>query len=128
MLSRLSEKVLGWIALGVLVAIGVGIWYMGEDARGNLWSWIWRSLTWLVIVAAVPWVARLFIRRVLEQSTNWAGVVLIAGFTLCDAILGVLLMHAWPSGCWWLMALAVLAVAATYNYLVSEYLAEQAGG
>ncbi len=127
-LGRLGEKILGWIALGVLILIGVWIWYIGPEGRGNIWSWVWRCSTWLVIVAAVPWITRVFIARILDVSSNWAGLVLLAALIAVDAIAGVCLMERWPTGWWWLAALATLAVAGTYNYLVAEYLSEQSGG
>jgi hypothetical protein len=38
-------------------------------------------------------------------------------------------MTGWPASFWgWGAALAALAVAGTYNYLVTEYLAEMSGG
>ncbi|HMQ17421.1 MAG TPA: hypothetical protein PKC49_15770 [Phycisphaerae bacterium] len=128
-LGRLGEKVLGWIALALLIAIGVGIWQMPAETKGAIWSGLWRSIVWLAAAAALPWSARLLIRRVLEQGTNWAGAALIGGYTLGDVVLGVLLMTGWPSGAWgWLACLGALGVAATYNYLVTEYVAEASGG
>ena len=128
-LGRLGEKVLGWIALGLLILLGVAIWQMGPEMRGRIIGGIWRTGVWLVIAGALPWSARLFIRRIVEIGSNWAGVILIASLTLVNLVAGLILMQGLPSGGWgWLAALTALAVAGTYNYLVTEYLAEQAGG
>jgi hypothetical protein len=127
-LGRLGEKTLGWIALGVLILIGVWIYRLGEAGRGDLWNWVWRSGVWLAIVAAVPWSTKLFIRRVLDRSSNMASVALIGSLTAVDALAGMLLLYHWPTGWWWLATLVVLAVAGVYNYLVSEYVSEMAGG
>ncbi len=82
-----------------------------------------------MIAAALPWSAKAFIGRVLGAGTNWAGVALIAGYTLMDVLAGRILMGAWPGSGWgWLAALAALGIAGSYNYLVTEYVAEQAGG
>ncbi len=127
-LGRLGEKVLGWIALALIIVVGVGVWRMGPEARGAILSGIWYTLVWIVIVAALPWLTRLFIGRLLEIGENWVGVVLIAVYTLIDLIVGVIFLGGLPVGGWgWVVALAALAVAGTYNYLVCEYLAEQAG-
>lgn len=128
-LGRLGEKVLGWIALGLLILLGVGIWQMGPEGRGALFGAIWRTLFWIALTAGLPWLSRLFIRRVLAVGSNWAGVTLIAVYTLVNAVVGIILVGGFPGGGWgWLAALAALAVAGTYNYLVNEYLAEMAGG
>jgi hypothetical protein len=127
-LGRLGEKMLGWIALGLLIMLGISIWQMGPEMRGRIWSGIWRTSMWVVIVGGVPWISRVFIGRLLEISSNWAGVILIATLTFVDLVAGLILMQGLPSGGWgWLASLAALAVAGTYNYLVAEYLAEQAG-
>ncbi len=127
-LGRLIEKVLGWIALAIVVLVGIAVYQMPGETKAAIWSGIWRSIVWVIIAAAVPWSATLLIRRILEISTNWAGIGLIAGLTLVDLIAGIVLMTAWPSGGWtWLAAIGALAVAGTYNFLVAEYLANTAG-
>ena len=127
-LGRLGEKVLGYVALGLLVAGGVALWRSPETAAA-IWGGVWRTAVWVVIAGGLPWIARLFIGRIVEIGSNWAGVMLLAGLVLVDAACGVILMSGWPSGGWgWVAALAALAVAGTYNYLVTEYLSQQAGG
>lgn len=127
-LGRLGEKILGWIALGVLILIGVWIYWIGAAGRDELWNWIWRTALWLALVAAVPWTAKLFIQRILELSSNWAGAGVLAVFTALDVVVGALLVLRWPTGWWWLATLALVGVAGVYNYLVTEYVSEQAGG
>lgn len=128
-LGRLGEKILTWIALGLLVLVGVAIYRMGPAGRQALWEGLWRSAVWVVFVAAVPWSAKWVIRRILEIGSNWAGFLLIAAYVVMDVVVGVILLGGLPSGGWgWVAALAALAVAGAYNFLVAEYLAEQAGG
>ncbi|MCG3128511.1 MAG: hypothetical protein CHACPFDD_03400 [Phycisphaerae bacterium] len=127
-LGRLSEKVLGWIALGLLVALGIAIWQTPADTKQAIWSGVWRATAWLAIVATLPWASRLFMGRVLEQSSNWAGVALVAAYCLADVIAAVCLMTVWPASGWaWFLSAVALAIAGTYNYLVCEYVAEQSG-
>jgi hypothetical protein len=128
-LGRLGEKTLGWIILGLLILAGIGIWQAGPEWRATMWSRIWRTTVWVVIVGAVPWSAKLFIRHVVDAGTNWASAGLLAGLFVVDLIAALLLMTGWPGGVWgWLIGLAALAVAGTYNYLVTEYLSEMSGG
>jgi hypothetical protein len=127
-LGRLGERVLGWIALALLIGVGIAIWQTPPDTKAAIWSGIWRTIAWLLIVAALPWTARLFIGRVLEIGSNWAGALLIAAFLAADIIVALVLMSAWPESGWaWVACLAALGVAGTYNYLVTEYLAESSG-
>lgn len=128
MLARIGERVLSWIALAGVVAVGIAIYQMPAETKSAIWSGAWRSALWVVIAAGLPWSAWLYIGRVLELGANWAGVALIAALTLLDALVGVGLMTAWPGSPWsWFAALATLVVAGAYNYLVAEYLAEMHG-
>jgi hypothetical protein len=128
-LGRLGERALTWIGLALLVLVGITIWRMGPEGRAALWSGIWRTTAWVVIAAALPWSGKLFIRRILEAGTNWAGAGLLAGLLVVDLVAGRLLMTGWPGSFWtWVAALGVLAIAGTYNYLVTEYLSDMAGG
>ena len=128
-LSRLAEKALGWVVLGLLIALGVALWQMGPARRMAIWSAVWRTAAWVVIAGGLPWVTRFFIKRILAVGSNWAGAVLLVALTAVDAVAGLILLRGWPAGGWgWLAALAALALAGTYNYLVSEYLSEEAGG
>jgi len=126
LLSRLSERVLGYVALAALVAGGIALYQIGPTGRAALWEAIWRTVAWFAITAALPWVSRLFMRRLLDIGENWVGVVLIASLTLINVVAGLLLIGGWPAGGWaWLGALALLALAGTYNFFVCEYLAER---
>ena len=128
-LGRLTERVLSLIALGLVVLCAVALYRMEPQTRQAIWAGIWRTAVWLVIAAGLPWITRLFIGRLLECGSNWAGVVLLAVLVLVDAVAGMVLLAGWPSGGWgWIAAVAALAVAGLYNYLVAEYLSQQAGG
>lgn len=127
-LGRLGEKVIGWIALGLLIAIGIAIWRMGPEGRDAIWNGIWRTGMWVAIVAGLPWSAKLFIRRILEVGSNWAGVGLVGGLLAVDLI-AALVLGGLPGSFWgWVAGLGALAIAGTYNYLVTEYVSEMAGG
>lgn len=127
-LGRLSEKVLYLIAIAALVLIGFGIWDMGPQGRQAALNWLWNAVVWLVVALGLPWSAKLYIRRVLDAGANWVGLGLLAGLTLFDMLLGFFLF-GWPAGGWsWLLGIGVAALAATYNYLVVEYLAQMAEG
>lgn len=127
-LGRLGEKVLGWLALAALLGLGFAIYQMGPQARGAILDGAAKTLFWIVLCAALPWSSWFFIRRLLAFGTNWAGFALLAGFLLIEVLVGLYLLGGPPAGGWgWLASLAAVAVAGTYNFLVTEYLAEQYG-
>ena len=127
--SKLGDKILTVVAVALVGLGAYALYAMGQPGRAALWAGIWHTVAWLVIAAGLPWSAKTVIRRILAVGSNWAGIALIAGYTLVDLIAGRLLMGGWPGSGWsWLFALAALGVAGSYNYLVTEYLAEQAGG
>lgn len=129
MIGRIGERVLSWAAFGLLVLLGIAIYRMNPETKSAIWGGAWRTVVWLILAAALPWVSRLFVRRLLAVGSNWAGAALIGALTVVDLVAGLLLMGGLPQGGWgWLAALAALGVAGSYNYLVAEYVAEQAGG
>ena len=129
LLGKLGDKVLTMVAVALVGLGAYALYAMGPAGRGALWTGIGHTIAWLVIAAALPWSAKAFIGRILAVGSNWAGLAVIAGFTLIDLLAGRLLMGAWPAGGWaWLASLAALGIAGSYNYLVTEYVAEQAGG
>jgi hypothetical protein len=127
-LGRIAEKTLGWIVLGLIVAAGIAIWRMDSTLRGDIWSFAWRSAVWVVLAAAIPWLARFIMKAVALAGTNWAPLALLAGLVALDLVAAAAVMTGWPTGGWgWSAGLAALGLAATYNYWVTEYLAERAG-
>jgi hypothetical protein len=123
--GRLFEKILGWVALGLLIALGFAIYKIGPEV---VWNGFWRTVVWTGVVAALPWSARLFMGRLIEFGSNWAGFVLLAVLVLVDTVIGRALLQHWPISAWgWIAGLAAVAIAGTYNFLVAEYLSEQAG-
>ena len=126
--GRLGEKILGWIALALIASIAIAIWRMEPETRAAIWEGIWTTIAWVAIAAALPWSARFFIKRIMDVGSNWAAFALVGGFVLLDIIAGLVLKDGFPGGGWsWFFSLAALAVAGTYNYLVTEYLSDQTG-
>ncbi len=128
LLGKLGDKILTMIAIALVGLGAYALYRLGPDGRAALWAGIWHTVAWVVIAAALPWSGKLYVRRLLDVGSNWAGIAAISALTLIDLIVGRVLMGAWPGGGWaWLASLAALAAAGSYNYLVTEYLAEQAG-
>ncbi len=129
LLGKLGDKILTMIAFALVLLGAYALYRMGPEGRGALWTGITHTIAWVVIAGAIPWSSKAFVRRLLAVGSNWAGVAAIAAFTLVDLVAGRILMGGWPASGWgWVASLAALAVAGSYNYLVTEYVAEQAGG
>ena len=63
----------------------------------------------------------------MDVSASWAAFGRVGVLVLLDIIAGLVLKD-FPGGGWsWFFNLSALAVAGTYNYLVTEYLADQTG-
>ncbi|TWT45723.1 hypothetical protein RAS1_21520 [Phycisphaerae bacterium RAS1] len=129
MASRITEKIVTGVVFALLVVLGVTLWRMDPATRTAIWNGIWKTAAWCVLAAALPWSGRLFIARVSEIGTNWAGAGLIGAYVLIDVVAALLFMGGLPGGGWaWTATLVGLGLAGSYNYLVTEYLAEQCGG
>jgi hypothetical protein len=127
-LGGVTERVLSGVAFVVVIAIAWSIYQMPGETKTAILAGVWSSILWVVIAAALPWSAKMFITRILELGNNWAGVALIGGFTLFDLVLGLIFMGGLPGDGWsWFACLGAIAVVGTYNYLVTEYLADMAG-
>ena len=123
--TRASLPILTVVAVALVGLGAYALYAMGPGGRAALWTGVGRTIAWVIIAGVLPWSAKAFIGRILAAGTNWAGLALIAAYTTIDLIAGRLLMGAWPASGWgWLAALAALGIAGSYNYLVTEYLAQ----
>ena len=127
-LSGAAERMLAWVGFALVLFAAFSIYNIPGETKQAIWDGIWRTIFWFVIVAAVPWSGKLFIKRILEIGENWVGLAMIAGFVFVDLLVGWFTLTGWPSSGWgWAALTAAVAIAVTYNYLVSQYLAEMAG-
>jgi len=125
LLSRVAERALGWVALGLVALGAIAVYQLPAETKAAIWSGAWRSTAWLLLAAAVPWSGWFFVRHLMAVGSNWAGVIWLAILSLVDIGLGLSLMTAWPGGVWsWAAVLGLLTLTATYNYLVTDYLAD----
>lgn len=125
------KGVAGKVATG-LIFLAVGIaglaWYQADPAtRSAVMNGIGKSIGWGVAVLVVPWACFWLIGRVARAQSNVAGVCLVVGLTLVEAItLGWLFGPA--SGAAWGLVIAAVLVAGVYNTLACDWIAEQVGG
>ena len=117
----------GLVALAVFAA-GLAWYQMDPSTRHGIVSGTGRICSWLGIVLVVPWVTFFVIGWVAKFESNLAGGLLVAGYTVLEAVL-----LAWLFG-WGIHGAtaigffgAAVLVAAAYNLLTCDWLAEKVG-
>jgi len=124
-------KVLGWkTASGVMllatVVVGITWWQMDPSTRQSILSGGLRIVAWLGMVGLLPWATFFVIRRVAEMDSNTAAGILVGAYTVLE-LLVLLWLFGWRIGggtAWVFVAVGVL-LAAVYNILVCDWIAEK---
>ena len=123
--SVTGKVVSGLVALGVIAA-GISWWQMDPDTRQMLLSGTGRILGWFGIMLALPWASFAIISRVAKLDSNVAGGVLVGTYTVLETFLLALLFHFHlPGATAWTFLLLGGLVAAVYNLLICDWIAEK---
>jgi hypothetical protein len=123
--SITGRIVSGLVALAVIVA-AISWWQMDESTRQMLVSGTGRILAWFGVVLAWPWASFALIARVARAESNFAGAILVAAYTLTEIVLLAWLFH-WhlPNATAWTFLLLGGLIAAVYNLLICDWIAEK---
>ncbi len=131
MIQAIARFVGGKLLTAVLtVAVGlIVIWYWRLDpaARATIWTTAQRVLTWIGLVAILPWALFFVPPLVLKAESNLVSGLVLLGYLSVDVLLA-LWLAGWDvagSLAWAVMILGFLT-AAVYNFLVCEYIATRA--
>jgi len=117
----------GLVALAVFAA-GLAWYQMDPSTRHGIVSGTGRICSWLGIVVVVPWVTFFVIGWVAKFESNLAGGLLVAGYTVLEAVLLACLFGWWIHGATAIGFFgAAVLVAAAYNLLTCDWLAEKVG-
>lgn len=122
------KGVAGKVATG-LIFLAVGIaglaWWQADPAtRSAVLNGVGKTVGWSVAVLVVPWACFWLIGIVAKAQSNLAGVCLVAGLTIVEAVtLGWLFGPA--SGAAWGIVVAAVLIAGVYNTLACDWIAEQ---
>lgn len=114
------------MALAVVVG-GITWWQTAPETRQAILSAVGHIVGWFALVLVAPWAGSLGIAWIAKKfDSNAAGAALIAGITLIEAVMLAWLLGWSISGAaaWTFFLLAVL-VAAAYNLLICDWLAEK---
>ena len=131
MLAVVGKYVGGKVLTAVLVVtsglILIWYWQLPPEQKDAIWSGLRNSLVWIAFAAAVPW-AFYFVPPILVRAdSNLVSALGLFGYLLIDA-LALFWLAGWHvSGTLaWMIVLLAMACAAIYDFLVCEYLAQQA--
>jgi len=126
LLKTVTGKIVGGIALLVVVIAAISWWRMDEATKDLFIGGTARIVAWLLVVAVWPWVTFGVIKRVDRMDSNAAGAVLVGAYTALQAALLLYLFRGQPFGptAWTFFGAAVL-IAAVYNLLACDWIAER---
>jgi len=115
-------------ALLVVASAVVVIWYwrLAPEARAQMWEVVRGGMIWVGFVFVLPWALFFVPPRVVRAESNVVSALMLLGYLALDIGFALYLTagsmgNAWQTG---LMLLGFLC-AATYNFVVCEYLADR---
>jgi hypothetical protein len=129
LLKSVTGKIIaGAVALAV-VAGGISWWQMDPDARSQLMGGAGRVFAWLGTILLLPWATFFGTTWVARRQSNAAGAVLVLGYTVVGFAVLLWLFDFTISGAMaWTFVAAATLLAAVYNLLTCDWIAERLGG
>jgi hypothetical protein len=123
--SVVGKVAAGLVGLGV-IAGAISWWQMEPATRQMLVHGAENIGLWLGIVILVPWLSFSLIGRIARMESNLAGGVLVGAFSLLETVLLAWLFH-WQiqTTTAWMFLLFSGLLAATYNLLTCDWIAEK---
>ena len=110
---------------------GAVIWFWKHPEQlATIWAVIKYVLLWLGFVVVLPWATFFVTTWVAAKDSNPAAAMMLAGYTVADAIVAFCLMGG-VSGhgtLTWMVVFLGLLSGAVYNLKVCEHLAERLEG
>jgi FtsH-binding integral membrane protein len=120
-----GKIVTGLVALAVIAA-GVSWYQMDPGTRHAIASDTGRILAWFGIVLFLPWVTFFLVSAVARQDSNLAGLMLVGGYTVVEAVV-LAWLFAWSvHGAMPLVFFSgAVLLASAYNLLACDWIAEK---
>ena len=123
-----GKMVTGLVALAVIAA-AVGWWQMEPATRQTIVSGTGKIVGWLLTVLILPWATFFISTKVAKYESNLAGAVLVLGYTVLEVVLLAWLFNWNISGAaGWTFLIVGGLVAAAYNLLTCDWIAEKLSG
>ena len=125
-LKTVTGKVIGGLVSLAVVAGGISWWRMDDLTKQAILTNTGRIASWAGIVLLVPWATFFIVGWVAKFEKNMAGGVLVFVYTALEAVLlGGLFHWAFHSPAAWTAFAVGTLLAAVYNLLACDWLAEK---
>ncbi len=130
MLTTIGQYITGKVVTAILVVSGAGavIWFWNHPEQlAAIWKTLKYVVTWMGIVAVLPWATFFITTWVVRKESNAAAAMMLAGYTLADAIVAICLMGGVRGlgGFTWTVLFLGFLTAGVYNLKVCEYQASR---
>lgn len=120
--GRLASAV---AALAVIVG-GISWWQMEPATRSLILDTVGRCIGWMLCVVVIPWISFPLIGWVARKDSNAAGFALVGALTIIEAVgLFWLFDFGLPGAAAKSLAIAAILLAAVYNVLACDWIAEK---
>ena len=124
--KTVTGKVVGGLVSLAVVIAGISWWRMDPATRQMLVTGTTRIASWLGVVVIFPFATFFIIAWAAKKNHNAAGAILVGVYTLLESLLLAYLFH-WrlPGNTAWTFFIVGVLVAAVYNLLICDWLAEK---
>ena len=125
-LKTITGKVVSGLVALAVIAGGISWYRMDETTKQAIVSGTGKIFSWLGVVLIVPWLSFAVIGRVAKTQSNAAGAALVLCMTGIEIVLlGWLFNWSIAGRAAWTFVLLGGLVAAIYNLLVCDWIAEK---
>lgn len=125
-LKTIGGKIATGIVALAVIAGGLSWYEMDPATKTMLLHGAGHIVSWFGVMLVLPWASFFVIGRVGRMESNLAGGVLVAVFTLVEAVL-LAWLFSWQirGATAWTFFIAAVLVAGVYNLFTCDWIAEK---
>jgi len=129
MFATLAKYLGGKVVTALLIvaaALTCFYFYKHPERLEDLWQITRGSLLWLGFVAVLPWALFFVPGRIIKTESNAAAAAMLVGYLVLDIVVALWLADwSFEGTLTWGVVVLGFMLAAVYNFLVCDFLAEQ---